>query len=301
MIDFFRSLPLHLRRAVRSIQRRFGSALSSMFAVAVTLVLMMLFLITAFNVNVMSKTVESSIGVFVRIDEALVEEANYKKLQKEIENVEGVSKVTYSSKEEQFDILIEDAQGGEGYETFRTNNPLPPAFYVEINDGKKIDTITKKIEAMEGIKDASYGGNSTENLINGFNSLRVGGGIFVGVLCALAIFLISNTIKTNIYARHDEIGIMRNVGASNWFVKTPFLIEGILIGIGGSIVPIVVTCVGYQYLYTQMKGRFFSPLFEMLKPFPFVVWISLLLLGIGMLVGFVGSLVSVNKYLKWKR
>lgn len=94
---------------------------------------------------------------------------------------------------------------------------------------------------------------------------------------------------------------MRNVGASNWFIKAPMMLEGMVIGILGSIVPVLFTIVGYQYLYDAFHGVMLSDMFQLKEVYPMTLWVSLVLISIGLLVGLVGSFFSTTKYLRWKR
>ncbi|MPN58649.1 Cell division protein FtsX [bioreactor metagenome] len=94
---------------------------------------------------------------------------------------------------------------------------------------------------------------------------------------------------------------MRSVGAKNGFIRAPFVVEGIIIGALGSIIPIFATIFGYIYLYAQLGGKLISNIFVLISPHPFVLYISIMLLVVGMLVGLIGSFLSVTKYLRWKR
>ena len=116
-------------------------------------------------------------------------------------------------------------------------------------------------------------------------------------LILVTAFLISNTIKITISSRQTEIGIMRLIGASNINIKIPFIIEGLLLGALGSIIPIILTVVGYRTVYENFGGQLFSPFIKLIPPVPFVYTISLLLLVIGVIVGMIGSWRAVRKYL----
>lgn len=300
MIKFLKFIPYHAKSAVKSVKRNFAMSISSATAVTVTLTLVMLFLVIAGNINEMSKKVESSVQIFVQIDPILAED-QYPTLEEEIKSIKNVANVKFSSKDEQFDTFIKSDDGGSEYEMFRDDNPLAAAYYIDATEGKYVKSITEKLKKMDGVMSASFGGDSATEMLDAFDSIRLGGGILVVALCFLAIFLISNTIKITIHARNSEIAIMRNVGADNLFIKTPFMFEGMMIGLMGSIIPVVFTIAGYYYLYDLMDGKMFSSLFSLQSPMPFVVYISLSLVALGMLVGLVGSFLSVNKYLKWKR
>ena len=137
-----------------------------------------------------------------------------------------------------------------------------------------------------------------EQLVSLFDMVRK---ISIGMVIALIIvtaFLITNTIKITIFSRKREIEIMRLVGASNINIKIPFILEGLFLGIMGSIVPILLTIFGYVKLYEKFDGQLFSPFIKLIVPEPFIYMISLVLIGIGILVGMFGSYTAVRKHLK---
>lgn len=300
MIRFFKSLPYHFKSAWKSISRNIAVSISSATAVTVTLVLVAMFLAIAGNLNEMTNKIESSVQIYVQIDPIVTEE-EFASLQAQIESIEHVEKVRFSSAEEQFEIFLESDDGGSEYEIFREDNPLPAAFYVDATDGEYVESVSNQISEMDGIMSSNFGGDNATKMIDAFDSIRFGGAILVAALCFLAIFLISNTIKITIHARSQEIAIMRNVGADNLFIKTPFMLEGMMIGFMGSIIPVAITAIGYTYLYDLLGGQLFSSLFTLQAPFPFAFYVCLVLIVMGMVVGIIGSFFSVNKYLKWKR
>ena len=143
------------------------------------------------------------------------------------------------------------------------DNPLNHAFFVSVNDSERIEMITNEILQLEMVEDAMYGGESITDLISLLNTIRFGIMVFMLLLSMLAIFLISNTIKMAIYSRNNEIMIMRNVGATNLFIKIPFMIEGMIIGLIGAIIPCILTFFGYRYLYQMMDGQLFTNVFAL--------------------------------------
>ena len=137
-----------------------------------------------------------------------------------------------------------------------------------------------------------------EQLVSTFDVVRK---ISIGAVIALIIvtaFLIVNTIKITIFSRKREIEIMRLVGASNINIKIPFVIEGLILGILGSIIPIITTCYGYTTLYDKFGGKLFTDFIKLIEPTPFIYYVSIILVVIGMIVGMFGSLRAVKKYLK---
>ena len=181
------------------------------------------------------------------------------------------------------------------------NNPLRNAFLIETDTGDDIEPVASQVRALDGIENVNYGGEGTITLVNSMEKIRRISYIVVAALSVIAVLLISNTINTTINARKDEIFIMRTVGASNGFIRWPFIIEGVIIGILGSIIPIAVLCGGYYYLYQLLGGNLFSTLFSLIDPKDIILYLGLGLLGAGVLVGSIGSFISVSKKLWWKR
>jgi cell division transport system permease protein len=242
--------------------------------------------------------------IAVLIDSRHESMAAEQKIRNQIEAIEGVKQVEYSSKEQEFAYYLEqydDAAMREAMAPFGDDNPMSDAFYVEVEDGDLIETIASEIRGIEGVSDVDYGGQTTIDMVAAMITIRRFGLIFVAALSVLAIFLIQNTIKLTIGARQDEITIMRNVGATNGFIRAPFVWEGMIIGVLGAILPIALTVYGYYALYGRTKGVVFSSLFHLEQPMPFSAYISAILALTGILVGYIGSWLSVTKYLRWKR
>ena len=137
-----------------------------------------------------------------------------------------------------------------------------------------------------------------EKMLGAFDVIEKVTIVIVLALVLVNVFLIVNTIKLTIFSRKREISIMRLVGASNFSIKYPFVVEGMVIGMIGSIIPILIVIYGYTYLYTYFDGVIFSSLIKLIDPQPFVYIVSLIVLGIGIVVGMIGSSRAVRKYLK---
>lgn len=298
----FRALGRHIKEAFVGIARHFAMSLSAASAVTVTLLLMSILVLTIGNISQITKDLQENVSIFVRIEES-VEESQINTLKKRLEATDGVHAVKYSSKDNELNKLIEEfGEDGALLEVYRgENNPLSRAFIVEVEQGSKISEVSASIGRIYGVEEALFGGTATEQFVESLNMIRIGGGIIVGALGLLAIFLIANTIKITIFARQDEIVIMRHVGATNGYIRTPFVIEGIVIGLIGAIIPILFTVIAYDFLYTAMNGKLITGMLTLLPVFPFTLYVSGMLVGMSVLVGLFGSLVSVNKNLRWKR
>ncbi len=299
----FRRLGRHIKEGFLGVGRHFGMALSSSTAVAITLTLIGVFMVLTYNLVLMTNTIESSISLSALIEYDSGDQVNLQRIENEIKAVNGVSSVTFHSKEEEFDFYVNsntDPELKEFYEAYRDENPFRDAFIITINDGTMLQEVTKNVEAINGVHQVYDGGANTYKLVDVLENIRLFGGILVIALGVLAIYLVYNTIHITIDNRKDEIWIMRNVGAKNGYVRAPFLVEGIIIGFSGSIVPILIIGGLYYYLYNALQGTLFGS-FALVPPFPFLFYLAAVLAGTGVLVGFIGSYISVCKYLRIRR
>ncbi|MEG0077513.1 permease-like cell division protein FtsX [Anaerorhabdus sp.] len=297
---FFR----HIKEGFFGVGRHAAMSISSASAVTITLIIISIFVIFTVNVNSMTNKIEGEVQISVMIGYDSEAQENIDRIGLSIQEIPGVEAVTFSSKEEELDYFIAsftDDHEKEIFESYREDNPMHHAYYVKVTDGSDLKPIATQIEAIEGVDTINYGGDSSVMLVNALDSVRTGGFVIVVALSLLAIFLIQNTIKVTILARANEIAIMRNVGAKNGFIRAPFVVEGMIIGALGAIIPIFATIFGYIFAYSKLNGILISSMFIMIPPHPFVLQISLLLLVVGMLVGLIGSFLSVTKYLRWKR
>ena len=293
---FFR----HIKEGFLGIARHGGMSVSSSSAVSITLVIISIFALVTLNMQNITSNIEGSVRISVMVD--YDHEDQIDSMREEIEAIDGIKNIEYYSKDEEFEKYISNFDEDEQaiFAPYRNDNPMHDAFYVEVSDGDQLVAIAHQIDAIDGTS-VEYGGDTATNLISMLNSMRFGGLIIAIALSLLAIYLVQNTIRITIFARAEEIWIMRNVGARNGYIRAPFLVEGIIIGVLGSVVPILLTIFGYIYLYDLLGGALLTDVFTLLPPHPFVLELSLGLLVLGVIVGFIGSYISVTKYLRWKR
>ena len=300
MMNFFKSFPFHLKSAGVSLIRHFVMTLSASSAVMITCILLSAFLMIVGNVNGFADNIEGDIRIHVVLNDTIQEEEQIAQSKNEIEQISGVLEAEFSIKDNELKLWIEEK--GEIFSIYEgEDNPLNHAFFVSVNDSERIETITNQIKELEMVDDAMYGGDSITDLISLLNTVRFGIVIFMTLLGLLAVFLISNTIKMAIYSRNNEIMIMRNVGATNLFIKIPFMIEGMIIGMIGAIIPCILTFFGYRYLFMAMNGQLFTNVFALQPIWPFTFEIMCILMIGGALVGLLGALISTTKYLHWRR
>ena len=195
-----------------------------------------------------------------------------------------------------------DKQGKDGkelFESYREDNPLGSAYEVEAKDPTKLARLAKKIQDIPNVNSVNYGGDSTQSMVTTLNTIQKARSVFIVGLVIVALFMISNTIKITITARSTEISIMRMVGASNWYIRIPFMLEGMLIGLFGAIIPILVLVYGYGALYNYTGGSLMSSMLVLKAPMPFIRDFSFILAGLGAGVGLIGSFVSMRRFLKF--
>jgi len=285
--------------------RHGAMSVSAAVAVTLTLIIISLFMMFTMNVRQLTQGIEQSVQISATVEYGKESAENEDRISLAIQEIPGVDTVTYSSKADEFQYYLNSFSDEKTREAFKPfegeNNPMHDAFYVTVKDGTTLESVANQISQIDGIEAVNFGGSSAITLISMLRTIRYGGGMLALALSLLAIFLIQNTIKLTIMARADEIAIMRNVGARNGFIRAPFLVEGIIIGALGAIIPIILTWYGYTWAYNLSGGYLISQMFKLIPPSQFVGKASLTLLLIGVLVGLIGSFLSVTKYLRWKR
>lgn len=294
----FSTIKRHFKEGIKNVIRNGWMSVASIGAVTVTLILVGTFVMLMLNINQMAIKVEEDVQIKALI-EVTADEDDIKKLGEDIEDIAGVESVEFSSKEDEFQNLIDDmGEQGKAWELYEQDNPLNHAYVVKAAIPQETESIAKQIENFDHIHKVNYGQDVVPKLFKFNNYARVIGAVLITGLVLTAIFLISNTIKLTIMARSEEIGIMKLVGATNAFIRWPFFIEGFLLGVLGSILPIAVLTIGYSYVHKTVVGQTAFPFVELLPLNPFLWQLSLLIVLIGAIIGMWGSGMSVRKFLK---
>lgn len=302
MKKIYRYLSYYMKTTFKNIKRNFGLALSASFSVSITLVLIALFAIISSNLNNITQNVQDQVMIRASIDN-VVTEGEKTALLEQIQTIPDVKEVTLSTGEEELQAYKDEYTNESSLFSMYDGdtNPIRDACIIEVNDSTLLAQVTDQIKEVAGITSVEFGGDATSNMIQSFSTIRDGSFMFIIFLICIAIFLIANKIKMSIYTRRNEIAIMRYVGSSNWSIKFPMMLEGILIGIFGSIIPIIITIFGYRLVYENLGGNLVSDMFTLTSIFPLTIYISFILIGIGVIVGLLGSLLSTTRYLHWKR
>ena len=177
-------------------------------------------------------------------------------------------------------------------------NPLESEFVITVKDVTKLSETATSIESITNITNVKYSESVVKKMIPVFDVVEKVTLVIMGGLLFVTVLLICNTIKLTIFARRNEIEIMRLVGISNFVIKLPFVIEGLFLGIFGAIIPIIASIWGYTLMYDGLEGYLFTNFIKMIEPFPFTIYLSGILLIVGAVVGMIGSYTTVRKYLK---
>lgn len=300
LISCIKNLPKHFKTSLVNLWRNGAMTFSSIFAVTITLLLIGVISVLALNVQDISANIEEGVRIYVKLERSIDENAE-NEAGKQIKQLKGVASATYFSKDEELSKLI-DKQGEDGkelFESYRDDNPLGAAYEVEAKDPTQLASLAKKIKDIPNVNSVNYGGDSTQSMVSTLNTIQTSGTVFIVGLVIVALFMISNTIKITITARSTEISIMRMVGASNWYIRIPFMLEGMLIGLFGAIIPIFVLVYGYGALYNYTGGSLMSSMLVLKAPMPFIRDFSFILAGLGAGVGLIGSFVSIRRFLKF--
>ncbi|MBE6154311.1 MAG: ABC transporter permease [Firmicutes bacterium] len=297
LVKPFRILFRSIRDSFKSIFRNFSLSMASIICSTITLLLVAIAIVVTVNVNYVTDTLEKELTVVVYLDRDTNEE-NINIIESKIKKINTVADVVYKSKEEWRIEMKNYSDTLNATLDYLTTNPLLDSFTVTVNDVTDLNVTAKEILKIEGVQTADYGEGMVEDLISIFNVVKTATLCMVFALIVVTAFLISNTIKLTIFSRRSEIEIMRLVGSSNIAIKLPFVFEGFLLGIIGAIIPVVATIYGYIIGYEKLGGSLSFGVIELIKPLPFVLYTSIVLLVIGAVVGMFGSARAVRKYLK---
>ena len=297
----FRKIGRSFKEAFWGITHHVAMVISTANAVTITLVLVSVLSLLIANISQITYDVEDDIQLYVKIENEVLDE-DIQSIQNKISRIAGVEEIEYSDADNELDRFIAAyGEAGKIYEIYRQDNPLSRVFIIKVANGYSLAELSTQISTVEGIQSVDFGGATVEDFVKLLNGIREVGTIFVIALALLAIFLIYNTIKITINSRKEEIGIMRLVGATNSYIRSPLVLEGMFIGVLGSIITILLTIFGYNYIYTSLNGQLVSGILKLIDVFPFTLWVSLLVLVAGVTVGVIGSYISATIYLRYKR
>ena len=286
-----------IRDAFKSVLRNFSLSIASIMCTTITLILVSVAIMSAANIENATKLIEDELSIVVYLDKSVTEE-QIENIESDIMSQKNVEEYIFKSKAEWKEEMSEYDATFETVLNYLEENPLMDSLIVKVKDVNDLNETSKAISEISGVDTVKYGDGMVDSIISAFDIIEKVVVVVVIALILVTAFLISNTIKLTIFSRRNAIEIMRLVGASNITIKLPFIFEGFIIGVIGSIIPICISIYGYVILYDILNGHIFSNMLVLIKPFNFVFYVSLVLLVLGAIVGMLGSLKAVGKYLK---
>lgn len=279
----------------RSLARNSWMTIASISTVAIALLVLGVFMLLAVNVGVAAQHMESQIEVTAYLLDLPRDQVQ--RLEQQILSISGVAEVNLVTKDEAWERLLEwygnDRAFLAGWEE---ENPLRESFEIRAEEPEQVGEIANRIAGLAGVDEVVYGRDLIDQLLAITRVIRnVGTALMIGLALA-AMFIIANTIRIAVFSRRREINIMRYVGATNWFIRWPFIIEGWVLGLIGGIVASSILAWGYYLAVRYLIGV--MPFWPLVAPWPFLQQLALVMLGIGSLIGIAGSVLSVSRYLK---
>lgn len=298
-MKYLRILSRQFRDACKSVFRNFSLSFASISCISITLILVGASVILEANVDNFSNQIEETMTISIFVDRD-ADKIQVENILSTLEVTENINEIKFISKEEiKEEFQKESSVLGKVIATWdEKTNPLQDEFIVSVKNIDLISDTAKVIEEIEYVDIVKYGEGMVESLVSAFDMIRTIMIVIVSSLIVVTAFLISNTIKITINNRQREIGIKRLVGASNSHIKTPFFFEGIIIGIFGAVLPILLCSYGYTLLYGKLNGQLFTPIISLITPGSIIIQVVLLILGIAVVVGSIGSYRAVKRYLK---
>lgn len=285
-----------IKEVYTSFKRNIWMTLASIFTVVLSLFILGFFSIVILNLNKMADTLESQVQISVYLKDDLSQE-EIDETKKTLSKIEGLQDIKFTTREEAMENFKERL-GDQQFllDALDDTNPLPDSFSLTVTSPQQVKTIADTAAALDSVESASYSQDIINHLFNLTHLIRLIGVALIILLTGAAIFIISNTIRLTVFARRKEIAIMKYVGATDWFIRWPFLLEGICLGfIGGGLATIFLYIVYNQVTQEIYEAMAFFPL---IPQHPFIDYISLAILVAGIIIGALGSTISLKRFLK---
>ena len=294
----FRVIKNILKQGFKGLWRNKGMGLASVTSITAVLVILGIFLILILSLNnVVMDTREKFDEVQVFLEDEITA-SQIEEIENRVKESDKVISVIFKSKDQALEEM-KKSWGDEGYllnglET----NPLPHTLIIKLKDIEYADSVAKSIENMEGIEEIQYNQDIIEKLVLFSNYIRNGGLVVVSILLLVSVFIISNTIKLTVTVRKTEINIMKYVGATNGYIRGPFVIEGLLFGLIGAVISILIVSYGYNYFFNAASDKLYV-LFTvyLVPPKALMKDVMIIFIAIGAGIGALGSLVSMKRFL----
>lgn len=290
------TIEYYIKEVYTSFKRNIWMTLASVFTVVLSLFILGFFSIVVLNLNKMADTLESQVQISVYLKDKLSQE-EIDDTKNKLSKIDGVQEIKFTSKDDAM-TTFKERLGDQKYllDALDDNNPLPDSFSLTVKTPEQVKNIAQVASELDTVETATYSQDIINHLFNLTHLIRLIGVALIILLTGAALFIISNTIRLTVFARRREIAIMKYVGATDWFIRWPFLLEGIFLGfMGGGIAAICLRIIYEQITMEIYNAMAFFPLIPM---HPFIDYITLIILISGIFIGALGSTISLKRFLK---
>ena len=287
-----KNILFYIKEAFLSTKKNSITSLATIICLTATLIIVGLFIIISSNIDSFITNVESQL-ISVAYFKDNISEEEITGLVEEINNIEGVKEILYISKEEALQKLKEDLVEHEDILAGLPENPLPSSLEIQVYDIKHLEEVASLVSQLNGIDEVNYGGELTKSLMLIFNYIRKTGIGIILILLGVSTLIMFSVIKISVHTQQQEIEIMALVGATSWFIRWPFIIEGFLKGSLSSLIAFFLLNKAYQFFIGQVKE--IIPFLPINIEREFIVRIGVMLFLMGALTGIFGSLISLRK------
>ena len=285
-----------VRETLISLKRHNWMSIASISTVAVSLFVLGIFMILVLNMNRMASFLESQVQISVYLKDDLSKE-DIRGIGNDIRDLQGIDTVEYISRADA-EKRLRERLGEQAYllDALGEENPLPDSYEVTVRDPSMVKTAAKAIAEFSGVEQTKYGQDVVEHLFDITRLIRIFGLVLMLLLAGATLFIISNTIRLTVFARRKEVAIMKYVGATDWFIRWPFVLEGIVMGFAGG----VVAAIALKLVYAAAAAKIYDTLafFPLIPEQPFMTIIGILIVISGMAIGALGSSISLKRFLK---
>ena len=290
----FENMGFYFREALLSFRRSALMTSAAILSITTILIIVGVFLLIFINSSFFLINLESQLEIVVYLEDN-ISKAELDNLKSNIISMDGIKEVKYVSKEEAYQYLLKNLGEQKDILNAIEKNPLPASFEIQVKDPKVIEQVANRITEFKKVEEVEYGREIAEKLLNFTYVFRRAGMIVLALLVFASILIISNIIKITVYARRSEIEIMSLVGATSWFIKWPFIIEGFLQGFISAILSIIIL---YNlYFFATNKVHQVVPFLPLVVDNMDLLPIGIAIVLLGSFVGILGSMFSVGKYL----
>lgn len=290
----------YIKEAAVGVWRNRLMSLASVIVVVLTLLILGAFILINLNIQAITEEIKGQVEIVAYLEDSADSADAISQLRTELLALQGVKQVTFVSKDDALERLRERLGDQAGITDGLERNPLPASFEIRPQDPEQTEALADKIARLEGVESVDYGQQIVEQLLSFSRGLQLFGYIVIAFLGIVSLFLIANTIKLTVYSRRRQIGIMKFVGATDWFIRWPFILEGIFLGLLGALITYLILFFGYGFLYFRASAWLYQNFLSVQMVVPEVAARELLkfLFAMGAGIGAVGSAISVRRFLK---